>query len=62
MRVGAKGAVSVSISASKSWLSAAPHRPRVKVMERVIGANIAADSLSSREKSVDSKTKEEGGI
>jgi hypothetical protein len=31
-------------------------------MERVIGANIAADSLSSREKSVYAKTKEEGGI
>ncbi|MCY1455667.1 hypothetical protein D9M71_728150 [compost metagenome] len=62
MRVGAEGAFSVSVSASRSGLSAAPQRPRVKVMERVIGANIAADSLSSREKSVDSKTKEEGGI
>ncbi|MNP14005.1 hypothetical protein D3C76_1063130 [compost metagenome] len=62
MRVDASGAGSVSDSASRSGLSAAPHRPRVKVMERVIGANIAADSLSSRENSVYAKTKEGGGI
>jgi hypothetical protein len=48
--VGGNGDWSGSVSANKSGLKAAPHRPRVKVMERVIGANIAADSLSSMEK------------
>jgi hypothetical protein len=48
--VGGNDGLSGSVSANKSGLKAAPHRPRVKVMERVIGANIAADSLSSMEK------------
>ena len=39
-------ASSCSVSASNCGLMALLIRPRVRVMERVIGANIAADSLS----------------